>query len=166
MSEQPPEPLAPRATSWMIRPLEPEDEEAAAALLAACTYEGTIERGRGLLEQLRADDDSNIYGMSDHGDLVAVYVTRRAPMSLEVAYLVVGPAFRRQGYGRACLQDALRRAGRRPLVVETDDEGLPFYQACGFKLIGRRKHPGGTVRYRLGWHTPRPRPPAAPNRPA
>jgi ribosomal protein S18 acetylase RimI-like enzyme len=164
MSEQVPEPLAPPTLGFMIRSLEPEQEETAAALLAACTYEGTVERGRGLLASLRAEPDTELIGLVDHGDLVAVFVTRKALMSLEVLYLTVGPAYRRQGYGRACLQDALRRAGKRPLVAETDDEGLPFYQACGFKLIGRRKHPNGTVRYRLGWHAPRTGP-ATPARP-
>ncbi|MGB3329397.1 MAG: hypothetical protein WBA46_10615, partial [Thermomicrobiales bacterium] len=52
------------------------------------------------------------------------------------------------------LTDALRRSGKRPLTAETDEDGLPFYKACGFKLVGRRVHPSGTVRYRIGWHAP------------
>jgi ribosomal protein S18 acetylase RimI-like enzyme len=91
-----------------------------------------------------------------HDELVAVYATKKISMALEVVALAVAENRRRQGHGRACLRDALRRAGRRPLVVETDDEGLPFYKAVGLKVVGRRKGPGGTPRYRLGWHAPRP----------
>jgi hypothetical protein len=39
-------------------------------------------------------------------------------------------------------------------VAETDEDGLGFYKACGFKLVGRRTHPSGTFRYRVGWHAP------------
>jgi hypothetical protein len=54
--------------------------------------------------------------------------------------------------GQRAIDEA--RSGRRPLVAETDEEGLGFYKACGFKMVGRRKHPSGAVRYRIGWHAP------------
>jgi ribosomal protein S18 acetylase RimI-like enzyme len=112
-----------------------------------------------LLAAAREDPESEVYGLTVKGELVAAYVLKKIPLSLEVTALAVAPAHRRQGHGRACLTDALRRAGKRPLVVETDEAGLPFYKAVGFKVVGRRKGPGGTPRYRLGWHAPRLRPP-------
>ena len=148
------------ATGNAVGPLDPTHDEAAAAILAACTVEGTVDAGRALLAAARQDPDSEVYGLTVHGELVAVSVLKKIPMSLEVAALAVAEGHRRRGHGGACLTDALRRAGKRPLVVETDEAGLGFYRACGFKLVGRRRHPSGVARYRLGWHAPaaHPRP--------
>ena len=147
------------ALGGAVRALDPSRDAAAAAILAGCTFEGTDEAGRALLAAARADADSEVYGLSVDDELVAVIILKKIPLSMEVTALAVAPAHRRRGHGRACLSAALRRAGRRPLVVETDDAGLPFYKACGFKLVGRRKGPGGMPRYRLGWHAPTLRPP-------
>jgi ribosomal protein S18 acetylase RimI-like enzyme len=151
-------PAAPIAVS--IAPLDPARDEAAAAILAACTAEGTIERGRAVIAEARSDPNAEPYGLTAGGELAAVYVLCKVRLMNEIASLAVAEGHRRQGHGRACLYDALLRSGRRPLVVETDDEALGFYRACGFKLVGKRKRPDGGVRYRLGWHAPLPKPPA------
>jgi ribosomal protein S18 acetylase RimI-like enzyme len=150
-------PLVPAAGN-VVRALDPARDEAAAAILATCTFEGTVEAGRAILRAARADEASEVYGLTVRGDLVAVQILKKIPMSLEVTALAVAEGHRRQGHGRACLTDALRRAGKRPLVAESDEAGLPFYKAVGFKLVGRRTGPGGTPRYRLGWHAPTPKP--------
>jgi len=145
-----------RPAERVAEPLVPEWDEAATAILAACTAEGTAEAGRAALAAARTDPKTMLYGLVDGGELVAVYGLRKSGLSLEVTLLAVAEGRRRRGFGRACLQDALRRAGKRPLVAEMDDDALGFYRAVGFKLVGRRRHPSGTVRYRLGWHAPRP----------
>ena len=150
-------PLVPLASGPVPQALDPAHDEAAAAILAACTFEGTIEAGRALLRAAQEDDASEVYGLTVADELVAVSVLKKIPMALEVTALAVADGHRRQGHGRACLTAALRRAGKRPLVAETDDAGLPFYKAVGFKIIGRRKGPVGTPRYRLGWHAPTPK---------
>ena len=88
-------------------------------------------------------------------ELVAVKVPRKEGLIVELTHLAVAENHRRKGYGRACIMDLLRRLGKRPLVVETDEETMGFYQASGFKLVGRRRRPDGTFRYRLGLHAPR-----------
>src|SRR5690606_36802210 len=100
------------------------------------------------------------------GRLDGAYTLRRDGMANEVDIIAVAKDHRRSGFGRILLMDALRRSGRRPLVDETDEEGLPFYMACGFKMVGRRKHTDVTFRYRIGWHEPRPAVPQASLRPA
>lgn len=143
------------ASGIEIRPLAPAEDEGAGEIAAAATGDGTAERGLAALREVRAADERNaVYGLFAHGDLVAVYGLRRDGMANEIGPIAVKAGERRKGYGRACLQDALRRSGRRPLVVETDEDGLAFYKACGFKLVGKRKQPSGAVRYRLGWHAP------------
>jgi ribosomal protein S18 acetylase RimI-like enzyme len=150
---------APAAVS--ITALDPARDEAAAAIFAPATGAGTIERGRAVIAEARNDPDSAIYGLTVNGELAAVYVLRKVTMMNEIACLAVAEGHRRRGHGRACLYDALLRSGRRPLVVETDDEAVGFYRACGFKLVGKRKRPDGVTRYRLGWHAPLPKPAGA-----
>jgi ribosomal protein S18 acetylase RimI-like enzyme len=144
-----------------IAALDPARDETAAAIIAAAMGEGSTERGREVVAGARNEPDSAIYGLTVNDELAAVYVLRKAKLMNEIACLAVAAGHRRQGHGRACLYDALLRSGRRPLVVETDDEAVGFYKACGFKLVGKRKRPDGTVRYRLGWHAPLPKPAAA-----
>lgn len=135
--------------------LDPARDDAAAAILAAAS--STVECARAVLAEARADPDASIYGVTANGDLVAAYILWKVGLANEIRPLAVAAGHRRQGHGRACLYDALLRSGRRPLVVETDEETLAFYKRCGFKLVGKRRRPDGTMRYRLGWHAPLPR---------
>ena len=136
-----------------FRPLD-DAEVAGAGIAAAATGAGTVAAGALLLAAARQDPETELFGGFVAGALVAVYALRNLPMAREIAHLAVAPESRHRGHGRACLDDARRRAGNRPLVVETDQDALDFYRAAGFKLVGKRRHPSGTVRYRLGWHAP------------
>jgi len=141
-------------SGFEIHPLPASRDAEAATILAAATGAGTPEAAQAVLDELRAGGDDRVLGGTLRGELVGVYGLRRDGMANEVAIIAVAEGHRRRGIGRLLLQDALRRSGKRPLVAETDDEGLAFYKACGFKLVGRRKHPSGTFRYRVGWHAP------------
>jgi ribosomal protein S18 acetylase RimI-like enzyme len=137
-----------------IRPWPASRDAEAAALLAEATGEGTADAAQAALEAIRAGGADRVLGAVQQGELVGAYGLRRDGMANEVAIIAVAAAHRRRGIGRLLLQDALRRSGKRPLVAETDEEGLGFYKACGFKLVGRRKQPSGAFRYRVGWHAP------------
>ncbi len=137
-----------------IRPLPASRDIDAAAILADATGAGTPEAAREELAEARAGGDDRVIGASLNGELIAAYTLVRDGMANQIGLIAVHQDHRRRGIGRALLQDALRRSGRRPLTAETDEEGLPFYKACGFKMVGRRKHPSGTFRYRIGWHAP------------
>ncbi|MBA2470284.1 MAG: GNAT family N-acetyltransferase [Chloroflexia bacterium] len=142
------------ASGLEIRAVSPSERDVAARILAPATGEGTAEAALTAIDELLATDKAALYGAFIGLEMVAAYGIKRDGMSNEIPIIAVREDHRRRGIGRALLQDALRRSGKRPLVVETDDEGLPFYKACGFKLFGKRPHPSGIVRYRLGWHAP------------
>jgi N-acetylglutamate synthase-like GNAT family acetyltransferase len=136
-----------------IRLLDPGLDEAAAEILVPATEQGTTEAAASLIAASRADEGSAVYGLTANDRLAAVFITRRIPMSVEVAAIAVAADLRRKGHGRACLQEALRRAGKLPLVVESP-EAAGFFKACGFKIVSRRVLPGGQPRFKLGWHAP------------
>jgi ribosomal protein S18 acetylase RimI-like enzyme len=142
----------------VIKYLLPDQDESAAVILAPATGAGTVERAREVIAAARTDPDTELFGLNIDGELAGVYLLHKVTLMNEITHLAIAEGFRRQGHGRACLYDALLRSGRRPLVVETDDDALGFYKRCGFKLVGKRKHPSGTIRYRLGWHAPLPQP--------
>lgn len=141
-----------------IVPLEPEHDAAAAAILAPCAPNRSLDGAQQILAAARADPHSEIYGLFAGDELAAVCVVTTIPFARDIAYLVVREGYRGRGYGRAILAEAVRRSGRRPLTVESTEETAGFYQACGFRVIGKRRSPDGSVRYRLGWHAPRPQP--------
>ncbi len=167
MSAQEPKPVAKLifidpSSRFEIKLLPVQDDATAAIILAPATGEGSVsgsaygsvDAGEQAIAELRGVDKSAIYGAYVDHDLVAAYGIQRDGMANTIAFIGVRSDHQRRGIGRLCLQDALRRSGKRPLVAETDDDGLGFYKACGFKLVGRRVHPSGRVRYRLGWHAP------------
>lgn len=142
----------------VIKYLLPEQDEAAAVVLAPATGAGTVERAREVIAAARAEPDTELLALNINGEVAGLYLLHKVSLMNEITHLAIGERFRRQGHGRACLYDALLRSGRRPLVVETDEDALGFYKRVGFKLVGKRKHPSGTIRYRLGWHAPLPEP--------
>lgn len=158
MSDASVRPATAAAPQFAFDLLSPARDQAAGVILAACTLAGTPEQGRLVLAQARNDPESAVYGMTMGEELVAVYVTRKDGLIIELTYLAVAEGHRRKRYGRACVMDVLRRVGKRPLVVETDEETLGFFQSAGFKLVGRRRRSDGAVRFRLGLHAPRTEP--------
>jgi GNAT superfamily N-acetyltransferase len=130
------------------------DDAVAREILASETSE---DEARTQIAALRADPAVMLYGIIVADAPVAVIAVRKASMANEIALLAVAANHRGQGFAKRLLSDALRRSGRRPLVVEVDEACAQFYKARGFKIVGRRPGPTGGFRYRLGWHAPRPK---------
>lgn len=137
-----------------VRLMEPAEIDLVAALLADATREGTAEAARAELDAHRGSTGSAIFVITLDGSPIGAYILAAAQMSVDVTLFAVRADMRRRGIGTIIMQDALRRSGGRPMVVETGEATMPFFTAIGFKKFGRRKGPNGEVRYRVGWHTP------------
>jgi len=138
-----------------IRLVSPSERDAAASILAPATGAGTADAARQAIEEAESNGGV-LLGAFLGSDMIAAYTIRKDGMANQVSLIAVREDCRRRGIGRSLLLDALQRSGRRPVTIETDDEGLPFYKACGFKVFGRRPQASGITRWRLGWHAPRP----------
>lgn len=143
-------------TGFELRPLASGDDAQAAQILASATGDGTPEAAQIRIDEARAAGADRVIGGWLNDTLIGAYTLERDGMANEVRLIAVSPDHRLHGFGKVMLYDALRRSGRRPLTAETDDDALGFYKACGFKMVGRRKHPSGVFRYRVGWHAPKP----------
>jgi ribosomal protein S18 acetylase RimI-like enzyme len=141
-----------------ITALDPVLDDQAALLLARCPALGTVAVAADAIASARGNESSSLFGVVHDGNLVGAYLLRKVTMSNEIASLAISPEFERHGFGKMCLYDALFRSGKRPLVVVADDSNVAFFKHCGFKLVGKRKSPDGSPRYRLGWHAPIPKP--------
>jgi GNAT superfamily N-acetyltransferase len=139
------------AAGFEIRPISPSERTFVAAVI-----EGSSTPAREATMQRALTDlpDDQVLGGFREGVMVAATGLRRDGLSNDVAFLVVVPGERLRGIGRAMLHDALRRSGRRPLAAQVPEDTLPFFKACGFKLVGRRPQPDGEIQFRVGWHTP------------
>lgn len=143
-------------TGFELRPLASSDDAQATQILASATGEGTPEAAQIRIDEARSAGADRVIGGWLNDALIGAYTLERDGMANEVRLIAVAQDHRMQGFGKVMLYDALRRSGRRPLTAETDDDALGFYKACGFKMVGRRKHPSGVFRYRVGWHAPKP----------
>lgn len=149
---KPPQPQSEQVVD--IRLVSPSERDIAAAILAPATGEGTAAAALRSIEEAEGNGGV-LLGAYLNGEMIAAYTIRKDGMANQVSLIAVREGYRRHGIGRSLMHDALQRSGRRPVTVETDDEGLPFYKACGFKVFGKRPHPSGVTRWRLGWHLPR-----------
>lgn len=139
-------------------PVPPDfDAQAADMLTEWAEFHGYVDSA-SMLASLRSDEHAEINGVTLNDQLVVLIITRRVHLMNEVMALVVVPGFRGHGIGELALADAVRRAGKRPLVVECPESMRPYFLKRGFKLVGKRKGANGQARYRLGAHAPRPKP--------
>lgn len=139
------------AAGFEIRPISPSERPFVEAVI---TGSSTPTREAVMLAAFADLPEGQVLGGFREGVPVAVCGMRRDGLANDVAFLVVLPGERLRGIGRAMLLDALRRSGRRPLAAQVPEDTLPFFKACGFKLVGRRVQPDGEVHFRVGWHTP------------
>ena len=137
-----------------VRLAEPGDHSLAAMILADATPEGSEEAASKVIAEQVAIEGSAIFIVYLNGLPIAAYILAPAQMSVEMPLIAVRKEMRRRGIGTIIMQDALRRAGNRPVVAETPEELMPFFKEVGFKKFGRRKSPNGEPRFRVGWHTP------------
>ena len=135
--------------------LAPELDGAAARLLTDCPSLGDADAAAAGIAALRADAGGEVYGWVEGGELVAVYGLRKSGLSFELLWLAVEPASRGRRYGRSALVDALRRCGRKPMTVQTEESLKGWFEGIGFRVVGRKRGADGAVRYRLGWYAPR-----------
>jgi GNAT superfamily N-acetyltransferase len=137
-----------------VRVMTDDQRALAAMILADATAEGTQDAASRALDALAGTDGSAVFIAWLSGLPIAAYALTPAKMSVEMPLIAVRPEMRRKGIGTIIAQDAVRRAGHRPVVTETPEAVMPFFTAVGFKKFGRRTGPGGEVRWRVGWHTP------------
>lgn len=141
-------------TGFTLQPMTPAQRGDVARVLAAATGANTPEAGEAAIALAEAGGTDRVIVGTIDGAVIGAYTLVRDGFANELKHIAVIPEQRTRGFGRVMIYDALRRCGRRPLTVETDDDALGFYKAVGFKMVGRRKHPSGAFRYRLGWHAP------------
>ncbi len=137
-----------------IRALTASADDDVARLLTGHPGIAGPDAARALREAIAAKPKAAFFGAYRAGALIAMYALTKDGLANDLPTIVVEPAHRRQGLGRMLLQDALRRSGKRPLVAQTPEAILPFFKACGFKMVGRRVQPSGEVQFRVGWHAP------------
>lgn len=136
----------------------PPDTDAALADLLAAAMPGVNPAGAsGFLQMVRADPAMDLVAAFDGDVPLALYVLRKVGVTTELLLMLVHPdADPALALEAAAVRDAGTRVGRRPLTVETSERALDWYKGLGFKPVGKRTRPDGTVSYRLGWHAPRP----------
>ena len=137
-----------------VRLMAPGERSLAAMILADATPEGTEEAADRIVAEHEANEGSAVFLVYLNGLPIGSFILAPAQMSVEMPLIAVRKEMRRRGIGTIIMQDAVRRAGNRPVVAETPEELMPFFSAVGFKKFGRRKGPNGEPRFRVGWHTP------------
>jgi GNAT superfamily N-acetyltransferase len=133
-----------------IREASLDDAAAVAVLLGELGYPTSTDQAAERIERIAADPstwvivaevESELAGL---GALHVQNLVERDEPGCEVAGLVVGQRFRRQGIGELLMQaleDEARRRGGKFMVLNTAHrraDAHAFYEALGYEHTGRR----------------------------
>jgi ribosomal protein S18 acetylase RimI-like enzyme len=133
-----------------LRTARSGDSVAVAALLAELGYPSSPEQAAARIERIAADPSTLLIVAEVEGELAgfsALHVqslVERDEPGCEVAGLVVGERFRRQGIGELLMEaveNEARERGGRYLVLNTAHrraDAHAFYEALGYEHTGRR----------------------------
>ncbi len=151
----------------------PEDAPAIAAIRIAAAEHLTAKFGRGPWSWAATIDSVErsmrtplvLLARADHSVVATFRLQTRKPWAITLdafvpvrraLYLVdmaVDPEVQRQGVGRACLDEAARRATAWPAsAIRLDAYDSPagasgFYERCGYRNVGRSHFRGIALRY-------------------
>jgi ribosomal protein S18 acetylase RimI-like enzyme len=73
------------------------------------------------------------------------------PSSAFIRDLAVAPQARRRGIGRALIEFLRSEQGYTSLEGDTLEAVLPFYEACGFRVVADGLMADGVMRYHFVW---------------
>ncbi|HHM05779.1 MAG TPA: N-acetyltransferase [Gammaproteobacteria bacterium] len=136
---------------YSIRPARPDEAQTlsalacrskahwgySAAFLAACRDELTYSA-----EQI-GSQYFQFSVVEVNGTVIGFYALEPlSPAEMELEALFVEPKHIGQGYGRALIEDAKRKAAERGasvLIIQGDPNAAAFYRAAGGRAIGQRE---------------------------
>jgi GNAT superfamily N-acetyltransferase len=133
-----------------LRSARPADSVALAKLLGELGYPSSAEQAGERIERIEEDPATLLIVAEVEGELagfIALHVqnlVERDEPGCEVAGLVVGERFRRQGIGELLMkavEDEARKLGGKYLVLNTAhrrSDAHSFYEALGYEHTGRR----------------------------
>jgi N-acetylglutamate synthase-like GNAT family acetyltransferase len=109
------------------------DDPIVLQLLAASSYENSMERAAQKAEEYRTRHNWSLFGWIENGEIVGscgykVYHTDR----VEIMSIAVAESSRKRGIGSAMV-NALRDEFLLPIYAETDDDAVGFYSKVGFE---------------------------------
>lgn len=143
--QRPPTPTPPPTPARRLRPMTPEDADAAAALFAAARdADGLAGWTAAALRQTLADRGFGAVVHGADGAIVGAALALYAGDDADVAHIAVTPAARRTGVARqliAALAAAAREAGFARLALEVAVDNSPalgLYAGFGFTAVGCR----------------------------
>lgn len=88
-------------------------------------------------------DRGTLYVLEEGDVRAECVVTAEKNGILEIKNLATAPRWQRHGYGRALIEFLVKTyAGRYTALLAGSGESpltLPFYEACGFRRVGRKK---------------------------
>ncbi len=137
----------------------PAVAELAAGVLPALGEVGEVRR---FVETPRAElwlAETRVPDSTGHR-LLGFLLAQRVADELEVLWMAVGEASRRQGLGRLLVRRALEGAAGGHLEVRVGNEAAQrLYRSCGFRVAGRRPryYADGEDALRMRWDPPVPR---------
>jgi ribosomal protein S18 acetylase RimI-like enzyme len=65
-----------------------------------------------------------------------------------ILHLAVHPDYRKHGLGKSLISQVVKKFKLESVVLETDDDAVDFYRACGFTAVEIKSQWPGVHRYR------------------
>ena len=115
------------------------DNPAVLQLMAACSYQNSLESATRKLTEYRDFPERQLYGWIENGEIIGVCGVAVHPDYVEIRQIAVAETARNREIGSAMVS-ALQGRYNLPIHAETDDDAIGFYRKCGFKATAVQKH--------------------------
>ena len=116
-------------------------------LLADLAWTGDEAHVDRVMRPYVEDPDARLFAALTTGP-IGVLGIRQAGDDAEVLAIVVAVPERRQGVGRALIEETQKLTDSRTMWAETDRDAVGFYQACGFRVMSLGEQHPGVERFR------------------
>ena len=116
------------------------DNPAVLQLIAACTYQNSLESASRKLAEYCNFPERQLHGWIENNEIIGICGFAIHPDHVEILHIAVAEKARNRGIGSAMIS-ALQSRYKLPLHAETDDDAVNFYRKQGFETtITTQKH--------------------------
>jgi ribosomal protein S18 acetylase RimI-like enzyme len=118
-------------------------------LLAMAMGHPTPERIHKLLEEFYTKKGHTLFVAQDKSKIIGIIgIDYTAAPYWWILHITVHPALRMRGIGRGLIDQITKKLSLGSVALETDQDGVGFYRACGFNAVEIKSKWPGVRRYR------------------
>lgn len=117
-----------------------EDSEGLIEVLSPAVYQPTREKVAGIINEFAFGTDKGIFVSRSDRQIIGALAYTNIGHDSEIEYISVKETHRKRGVGKALVEALISEVHPNRVFLETDKDGVGFYESIGFtvKSLGEK----------------------------